>query len=171
MEAFLEEKGQHQRHVRQLRAVLREKYNDSSLDQSQMDDIYWAVFLDSRQYFRRTEGKPTSGLDALIGALSRDQMPQFVGVPYHRLSPSADSKRQKLSDGAYSPGGGGGKQSTRERACSWLWKGQTLSQAPQSSMGGDEEYHRAETLPQEYHRGGEAIKWHAVGHQIPQRHN
>ena len=120
-EAFLEDKGQHQKHVRQLRGVLQEKYSNGSLAQSQLDDIYWSVFWDSRQYFKWTEGKPTSGSDALVGALARDQMSSFVGIQYHRLSPqSDDSKHQKISNGAYAPercgGGGGNRVQERERA-------------------------------------------------------
>ena len=54
LEAFMLDKGQHQRMVHQLRAVLREKYIDGPLVQSQLDDIFWSVFLDGRQYLRLT---------------------------------------------------------------------------------------------------------------------
>ena len=88
------------------------------LVQSQLDDIFWSVFLDRRKYFQLTDGKPTSGLDSLVGMLSRDQIPSFVGVPYHRLLPTGnDSKHQKLSNGAYTPvrGGGGGGGRSKEK--------------------------------------------------------
>ena len=38
-------------------------------------------------------------------------MPSLIGVPYHWLSPAGDdSKCQKLSNGDYTPLGGGGKE-------------------------------------------------------------
>ena len=111
LEAFLSEKAHHKKMIRQLRVVLQEKIMNGPLVQSQLNDIFWLVFLDGQKYFQFPEGKPTSGLDSLVGMLSRNTMTSLIRVSYHQLSPAGgNSKCQKLSDSVYTPAGGGCKQ-------------------------------------------------------------
>ena len=60
----------------------------------EINEIIWAVFQDSRDFFSQLGGTPTSLLDMLYADLSRSRIVPAVNVPHAKLSEGALKRRE-----------------------------------------------------------------------------
>lgn len=65
-----------------------------------INTIYWAIFIDSRRFFKQRIGVPQSGLDSLVAELGRDSLVPRLSTPHDRLSSRKRSGEADAAGGA-----------------------------------------------------------------------
>ena len=63
------------------------------MSQGHIDNIFWAVHLDSRSFCKQTSGNVSSDLKITISLLAAGMMPNMMNVPYSKLPGSSPEER------------------------------------------------------------------------------
>ena len=112
-------RGSHQVQVKRLRDVLMRDFANATMTQRQIDDIFWSIYTDSRNFFKQTNGNAQSTLNILVQFLSSNMIPAAMNVPYAQLSGTVSdaapvAKKRKL--GVSFAGDGVGGVATQPKA-------------------------------------------------------
>ena len=101
--------GAHCKKVRSLEKLIKKRKRTGHLE-PHVVDIYWQMFRDSRHCFATKTEAPTSLLDGVEADIVRGRFAPSIGVPYEKLSGSAEppTKRPRISAPTSTSGGDGG---------------------------------------------------------------